>query len=173
MLLCVGNHWQPDRCYRDLVACVLIHLWGGRLFQGSGEESKCPGLQRERAYEFITKVHQLVALMNFQVAKAAKCVIPCSNQGDLQLFTSCVSQLTVTYSCTFCISLVSHFWKYIKCWFYLYDLHPSYLKYLLSPSIFTISMCCVSSVSFSCYVYRDKLSLLLERNASHVFLWQI
>lgn len=91
-------------CWRSLTAWQMLQgpccLWintlrcinvGGRLFQGSGKESKCPGLQRERASEFITKVHQLVALMNFQVAKAAKCAVPCSNQGDLQLFFSHVS----------------------------------------------------------------------------------
>lgn len=49
--------------------------------------SSCPGLQRERASEFISKVCQLVALMSFQVAKAAKSVFSCSHEGDLQLFS--------------------------------------------------------------------------------------
>lgn len=170
MLLCVGNHWQPGRCYRDLVACGLIHLWGGRLFRERGKESKCPGLQKERASEFITKVHQLVALMNFQVAKAAKCVIPCSNQGDLQLFSlMCLSaDSNLFLHISYVIGFTLYFWKCIKCWIYVHDLHASYLKYYFSPSIFTISMCFFCS--FSCYVYRDKLSLLLERNASHVLL---
>lgn len=46
---------------------------------------------RGRASVFITKVHQLVALMNFQVGKAAKNAFSCSHQGDLQLFFSHVA----------------------------------------------------------------------------------